>query len=120
MLWQTLLRTLFLVAPRIQPFTFLGNLVEGGKGIRQTCFVIEGDPPLLVSWFRDGQDLENDESVRVTRIDALTSLLAISDLTSAHSGNYTCVAKNEVAAVAETAMLLVKGSQIQSGGVRFY
>ena len=92
--------------------------MEGGKGIRQTCFVIEGDPPLLVSWFRDGQDLENDESVRVTRIDALTSMLAISDLTSAHSGNYTCVAKNEVAAVAETAMLLVKGSQIQSGVVR--
>lgn len=83
--------------------------MEGSKGVRQTCFVIEGDPPLLVSWFRDGQDLESDESVRVTRIDSLTSMLAISDLTSRHSGNYTCVAKNDVAAVAETAVLLVKG-----------
>ena len=97
------------MAPRIQPFTFLGDLVEGSKGIRQTCFVIEGDPPLLVSWFRDGQDLESDDSVRVTRIDALTSMLAISDLTGRHSGNYTCVAKNEVAAVSQTASLLVKG-----------
>ena len=111
MLENTLSSTLFLVAPRIQPFTFLGDLVEGGKGIRQTCFVIEGDPPLLVSWFRDGQDLETDSSVRVTRIDALTSMLAISDLRSGHSGNYTCVAKNEVAAVSETARLIVKGSQ---------
>ena len=98
-----------LVAPKIQPFTFLGDLVEGSKGVRQTCFVSEGDPPLLVSWFRDGQDLEADPSVRVTRIDQLTSMLAISDLRSRHSGNYTCVAKNDVAAVAETAVLLVKG-----------
>ncbi len=99
----------YLVAPRIQPFSFLGDLVEGSKGIRQTCFVVEGDPPLLVSWFRDGQDLGLDDSVRVTRIDALTSMLAISDLESRHSGNYTCVVKNEVARVAQTATLLVKG-----------
>ena len=100
---------IFLVAPRIQPFSFLGDLVEGSKGIRQTCFVVEGDPPLLVSWFRDGQDLDLDDSVRVTRIDALTSMLAISDLESRHSGNYTCVVRNEVARVSQTATLLVKG-----------
>ena len=100
---------LFIVAPKIQPFTFLGDLVEGSKGVRQTCFVSEGDPPLLLSWFRDGQDLEADPSVRISRIDQLTSMLAISDLRSRHSGNYSCVAKNDVAAVAETAVLTVKG-----------
>eukprot|EP00090_Calanus_glacialis_P038689 TRINITY_DN6743_c0_g1_i1.p1 TRINITY_DN6743_c0_g1~~TRINITY_DN6743_c0_g1_i1.p1 ORF type:complete len:1180 (-),score=156.79 TRINITY_DN6743_c0_g1_i1:583-4122(-) len=63
---------------------------------------------MLVSWFRDGQSIESSESVRITRIDEVTSLLAISDLTSQHAGNYSCVAKNEVAVVSVTASLVVQ------------
>jgi hypothetical protein len=97
------------VAPRIQPITFREDLVVG-MGVRQTCFVVQGDPPLLVSWFKDGESLENsDESIRVTRIDPVTSMLAIGELTAAHAGNYSCVAKNDVAAVAVTAPLVVRG-----------
>ena len=101
---------LCLVAPRIQPIVFREDLVVG-MGVRQTCFVVQGDPPLLVSWFKDGDSLENtaDDSVRVTRIDPVTSMLAISELSAAHAGNYTCVAKNDVAAVAVTAPLVVRG-----------
>jgi hypothetical protein len=90
-----------LVAPRIQPIVFREDLVVG-MGVRQTCFVVQGDPPLLVSWFKDGDSLE-------TRIDPVTSMLAIVELTAAHAGNYTCVAKNDVAAVAVTAPLVVRG-----------
>jgi hypothetical protein len=98
-----------LVAPRIQPIIFREDLVVG-MGVRQTCFVVQGDPPLLLSWFKDGASLENtDESVRVTRIDPVTSMLAIGELKAAHAGNYSCVAKNDVAAVAVTAPLVVRG-----------
>ena len=102
-----------IVAPKIEPFTFRDDYVEG-QGLRQTCFVSSGDPPMLVSWFRDGQSVESSESVRITRIDEVTSLLAISDLTSQHAGNYSCVAKNEVAVVSVTARLVVKGKYAQS------
>ena len=102
-----------LVAPKIEPFTFRDDYVEG-QGVRQTCFVSNGDPPMLVSWFRDGQPIESSESVRINRIDEVTSLLAISDLTSQHAGNYSCVAKNEVAVVSVTASLVVQGKYAQS------
>jgi hypothetical protein len=69
---------------------------------------------MLVSWFRDGQPIESSESVRINRIDEVTSLLAISDLTSQHAGNYSCVAKNEVAVVSVTASLVVQGKYAQS------
>ena len=64
---------------------------------------------MLVSWFRDGRPLESSETVRITRIDPVTSVLAISALSAAMAGNYTCVAKNEVAVVEERARLVVRG-----------
>ena len=64
---------------------------------------------MLVHWFRDGAPLESSEVVRITRIDPVTSVLAISSLTASMAGNYTCVAKNEVAMVEEAAVLVVRG-----------
>ena len=101
--------TFLLVAPKIEHFVFRDDYIEG-QGLRQTCFVSQGDPPMLVSWFRDGVPVESSESVRITRIDEVTSLLAISDLSSHQAGNYSCVAKNEVAVVSVTAALVVKGN----------
>ena len=89
---------------------FRDDYIEG-QGLRQTCFVSQGDPPMLVSWFRDGVPVESSDSVRITRIDEVTSLLAISDLSSHQAGNYSCVAKNEVAVVSVTASLVVRGNQ---------
>ena len=88
---------------------FRDDYIEG-QGLRQTCFVSQGDPPMLVSWFRDGVPVESSESIRITRIDEVTSLLAISDLSSHQAGNYSCVAKNEVAVVSVTASLVVRGN----------
>ena len=65
---------------------FRDDYIEG-QGLRQTCFVSQGDPPMLVSWFRDGAPVESSESIRITRIDEVTSLLAISDLSSHQAGN---------------------------------
>ena len=101
--------TFLLVAPKIEHFMFRDDYIEG-QGLRQTCFVSEGDPPMLVSWFRDGQPVESSETTRITRIDEVTSLLAISDLSSHHAGNYSCVAKNSVAVVSVTGRLVVRGN----------
>ena len=110
MIVPLVISTFLLVAPKIEHFVFRDDYIEG-QGLRQTCFVSQGDPPMLVSWFRDGVPGESSESVRITRIDEVTSLLAISDLSSHQAGNYSCVAKNEVAVVSVTASLVVRGNQ---------
>ena len=95
-----------LVAPKIEHFVFRDDFKEG-QGLRQTCFVSEGDPPMLVSWFRDGAPVPPELTVR---IDEVTSLLAISSLAPRHAGNYSCVASNEVAVASVTARLVVRGN----------
>ena len=70
---------------------------------------------MLVSWFLDGRPLEASDTVRITRIDPVTSVLAISSLTAGMAGNYTCVAKNEVAVVEEAAVLVVRGLSQRTG-----
>ena len=104
-----------LVAPQIEPFAFRADLAEG-HGVRQTCFVSAGDPPMLVTWFRDGQALESSDTIRITRIDDVTSVLAISSLTAGMAGNYTCVARNQVAVVEAVARLVVKGLAVTAPG----
>ena len=64
---------------------------------------------MLVSWFKDGRELEQTEMVKMTRLDSVTSVLAISILDRDMAGNYSCVAKNEVAVVEVTSVLLVRG-----------
>ena len=72
----------------------------------------EGDPPLIVSWFGDGQSLVKSDTVYVTHIDSQTSLLAITQLGQQHTGNYTCQAKNEVSTVSVTSRLVVLGEYV--------
>ena len=71
---------------------------------------------MLVTWFRDGQALESSDTIRITRIDDVTSVLAISSLTAGMAGNYTCVARNQVAVVEAVARLVVKGLAVTAPG----
>jgi hypothetical protein len=47
--------------------------------------------------------------LRVTNIDAHSSAIVIERVTAAHTGNYTCLARNSVAEVLWTAELIVRG-----------
>ena len=51
----------------------------------------------------------NPETVKITNIDAFSSLLTISSLGDEHTGNYTCVATNPAGHAQYTASLTVKG-----------
>jgi hypothetical protein len=72
--------------------------------------VSSGDPPLVVSWLKDGQPLTPSLGVNVSALDPYSSLLSISSLDSRHSGDFTCVASNPAAEVRYTAKLQVKGN----------
>lgn len=79
---------------------------------RTVCGVSRGDPPLVVSWLKDGQPLAPALGVNVSALDPYSSLLSISSLAQRHSGDFTCVASNPAAEVRYTAKLQVKGNDI--------
>ncbi|XP_067213971.1 cell adhesion molecule Dscam2 isoform X5 [Linepithema humile] len=101
-----------IVPPIIEPFTFQEGLSEGMR-TRTVCGVAAGDPPLTISWLKDGQNPfplpPNLASVaNVSQLDSYSSLLSITNLAAEHSGDYTCVAANPAAEVRYTAKLQVK------------
>ncbi|XP_063239602.1 LOW QUALITY PROTEIN: cell adhesion molecule Dscam2-like [Bacillus rossius redtenbacheri] len=95
------------VPPIIEPFSFQDGLSEGMR-TRTVCGVSQGDAPLAISWLRDGVALAPQPGVNVSALDPFSSLLSISSLARAHSGDYTCVAANAAAEVRYTAKLQVK------------
>lgn len=78
------------------------------------CGVSQGDPPLQIHWLKDGAKLPSHLAVNVSTLDLYSSLLSISSLTEAHSGEYTCVASNPAARVRYTSKLQVKGKSTSS------
>ncbi|KAL0280104.1 UNVERIFIED_CONTAM: hypothetical protein PYX00_001493 [Menopon gallinae] len=75
---------------------------------RTVCGVSQGDPPLTITWLKDGGNLPPHLGANYTTLDAYSSLLSIPSLTSSHSGDYTCVASNPAAVLRYTAKLQVK------------
>jgi len=97
------------VPPIIEPFSFQDGLSEGMR-TRTVCGVSRGDPPLAITWLKDGGTISSHLGVNVSALDPYSSLLSISSLASTHSGDYTCVASNPAAEVRYMAKLQVKGN----------
>lgn len=112
--WFFLLSWPFPVPPIIEPFNFQEGLSEGMR-TRTVCGVAAGDPPLTISWLKDGHSLvplspKLATATNVSQLDSYSSLLSITNLTAEHSGDFTCVAANPAAEVRYTAKLQVKGN----------
>ncbi|CAN8008838.1 unnamed protein product, partial [Ixodes pacificus] len=72
-----------------------------------TCALLDGDPPVSVSWLKDGRaDLGPD--VQVVPISDFVSNLIIDKVARHHSGNYTCTATNAAASANHTARMVVR------------
>lgn len=85
---------------------------------RTVCGVAAGDPPLTISWLKDGHtpfllSQKAATDTNISQLDPYTSLLSISILAAEHSGDYTCVAANPAAEVRYTAKLQVKGNLLR-------
>ncbi|PSN53675.1 Down syndrome cell adhesion molecule-like protein Dscam2 [Blattella germanica] len=98
------------VPPAITPFSF-GEL-SAGERVRVTCSIKRGDPPLSIEWLKDARPLQNlglhdDLDLMIQDNEEFSSVLAIRSVSSRHSGNYTCVARNPAQKVTYTAQLLV-------------
>lgn len=100
------------VPPRIAPFYFEEGLSEGMR-TQVMCTASQGDPPVALSWRKDGRAVEGAASaalgVQVKDFAAYSSVLTIHSVAASHSGNYTCVVSNSAGRAEYTAALSVTG-----------
>lgn len=83
------------------------------------CIVGEGDLPIELSWTFRG-DSENgmaDLGISTTRVGPRSTVLQIDSVTAAHSGEYTCTAKNSVGSQSVSAHLEVLGIVMNSKSI---
>ncbi|XP_050040426.2 cell adhesion molecule Dscam1-like isoform X3 [Dermacentor andersoni] len=100
-----------LVPPSITPFSFPEKPQLGSRA-SVTCSVPDGDPPIRLSWLRDGVPLDSSpsagrEGVSFGHVDDFISTLVFKSLREEHTAVYTCLAANEAAAVNYSAPLVV-------------
>ncbi|XP_018307185.1 Down syndrome cell adhesion molecule-like protein Dscam2 isoform X2 [Mycetomoellerius zeteki] len=93
------------VPPKIDPFSFPIN-IQAGARVHVTCAVSEGDSPLKITWLKDGRPLKPREAT-THQIGEFDLALRIQSASTAHNGNYTCVASNDAAKTSRMASLLV-------------
>nr|XP_024214189.1 Down syndrome cell adhesion molecule-like protein Dscam2 isoform X38 [Halyomorpha halys] len=96
-----------MVAPKLMPFSFGGKSLQEGTSTTLQCTVSEGDLPLHIVWLFNGQELEESDTVSVSKLGRRGSALIIDSLTSKNVGNYTCLVKNPAGSQSYTAPLFV-------------
>ncbi|KAM4699564.1 cell adhesion molecule DSCAM isoform 1-T1 [Discoglossus pictus] len=93
------------VPPFIQPFE--SQRFSIGQRVFIPCVVVSGDLPITITWQKDGRPIPASLGVTIDNID-FTSSLRISNLSLMHNGNYTCIARNDAAAVEHQSQLIVR------------
>lgn len=75
------------------------------------CAVRRGDPPLTLTWYKDGTPLAQDtpQGLTLSPFDQYSSALILSHALAHHSGNYSCQAANAARTAAYSATLVIKG-----------
>ncbi|GLH07043.1 Down syndrome cell adhesion molecule-like protein Dscam2 [Gryllus bimaculatus] len=97
-----------IVPPRILPIPAMTNLLQEGMRAAISCQIIEGDLPVTFRWERNGQPIPlSNYGITTRRLDEYSTSLVIEQITSRHSGNYTCVAQNIAGAESFTVPLTV-------------
>jgi len=102
------------VPPALNKFS-VGPDLRLGQRVSMLCSVVDGDPPIDLTWYRDGAPLTNHGSsstgVAVAELGAFESVLRIDHLRPEHNANFTCRASNAAGVAAHSQALTVKGQQ---------
>ncbi|XP_071438868.1 cell adhesion molecule Dscam2-like isoform X2 [Hetaerina americana] len=92
--------------PSIYPFS-IQNSLHLGERIGLQCIVTKGDPPLSITWLKDDHPINELPNLTVKSLGEYSSTLMIEQLSTTHSGRYTCTARNAAASAAHTVRLAV-------------
>lgn len=99
------------MAPRILPFSFGDSPIFAGQSAQVSCFVVEGDSPLDISWSFQGVDVLMRFGISTTKVGKKASMMVIDSASFHHQGNYTCTATNPAGVSTYAASLQVHGSR---------
>ena len=92
-------------------FSFGPTPLHSGSLAQVTCIVNEGDTPLQITWaFHGNSASATPAGVQTSKFGTKSSILMIESVTSEHSGNYTCTARNHAGVANYTAELIVNGT----------
>lgn len=81
-----------------------------GESVQMTCHASKGDRPISITWTFEGNELSNHNmKIKTMKMADQTSFLSIPSVTGAHSGNYTCIARNRAGEDRYSTTLHVKG-----------
>ncbi|KAG8160091.1 hypothetical protein JTE90_006520 [Oedothorax gibbosus] len=95
--------------PRIQPFSFPENIVEGSM-VSVTCISPTKTKPVHFSWSKnDIQITPNEDNIKISSTNDV-SVLILNPVTLENSGNYSCSATNSEGSDTFSTTLNVKAS----------
>ncbi|KAK6634651.1 hypothetical protein RUM43_012052 [Polyplax serrata] len=93
------------VPPRIAPFYFEDSITAGMR-TQVMCSVSQGDRPFTINWTKDDRSIDTS-GISISDFPPFSSILSIDNVTSGHTGNYTCQARNKAGQTQYTANLSV-------------
>lgn len=68
---------------------------------------------MSITWTFEGRDVSTHNGIRTMKMAEQTSFLSIASVTGAHSGNYTCIARNRAGEDRYSTSLHIKGIQLK-------
>nr|XP_053639082.1 cell adhesion molecule Dscam2-like [Cherax quadricarinatus] len=92
--------------PRLAPFTMPESLWAGSR-VAVQCLVVQGDPPVTLTWLHNGNPATATPGVIVMPLGQFVLALFIERLQPQHSGNYTCQASTPSATASHSGTLSV-------------
>lgn len=79
-----------------------------GESVQMMCHSSKGDTPLEVYWEFNGKRLSKELGT-FSKVGDRSSVLVLPSVTGAHTGNYTCIAKNRAGVASYTTILKIIG-----------
>lgn len=96
------------VTPNILPFD-VDQALFSGESVQMMCHISKGDTPLEVYWEFNGKKISRELGT-FSKVGDRSSVLMMPLVTGAHSGNYTCIAKNNAGTTSYTTILKIIGT----------
>lgn len=76
------------------PIQAMTNMLREGMRAAISCQILEGDLPVSFRWERNGKQVLGTGNEVIRRLDEYSTSLVVENITSEHSGNYSCIASN--------------------------
>lgn len=115
---KTFYRFTAAVPPKIVPFSFGDEPFTSGDSAHTVCAAAEGDLPMDINWVFHGQPYSSMMGITTTKVGPRSNMLQIESVAAAHSGNYTCTARNGAGTRNYTAVLVVFGTNRPKNSIK--